>query len=810
MSRRGAAVRGGALLLAVLLAGCAKSDEGAPSSAESAQMEPSARGAGSKASGDEGVMYGEDEPAASPGFLPPMAPPPPPGDYRVQPSDAAAAAAQAAQAMARPEAESGKRDESTVRGPSGATAPATYALDASGAGGQNRPTEVDEVTEEEGYLGDGEDRKKEVQKAVADKLILGGVLKPGSATRLLQGGEELANVDSAFEVSPDVEKTPLPLRQVVAQQREVDVDGWSDDEEPEEPSKERSKGKATKREDKDGRFRWHNQQAVDDSEDDGTRVTGEEKSGGKWRGESGRRSSRGREQRGLRDGKDASQVTAVEDGQDARPTSFLPRKLYFENTYLGGDAAFQERVRRLDDALVDVSLPHRQALGYMQPFDPPEDAGLALIADVDRRTVEHPGRVILQIGLQGSLRYGWRRPPLDVVLVLDGPAIAEDPEMAVKVAGELLGQLGPQDHLGVVVAGPRPQVLAPLGRIRSLRGQLALAFDALGPIPASGSGALAEAMEQAGAMLDAVSQDRTTLPGTQTVLVVARGVDGDRVQPARQVAHGLTLRGMVTSVIETGGGEGLWWSVNDAGYGNYHRVEGRDPREAVRAELESLSRVVARLVRINVRLAPNVHAIRILGSRVLDEQEVAQVKAREVATDQNISRTLGVKADRGDDDDGLQTVIPYFYGADSHVVLIELWVDRPGPIADVTLRYKDMVNLDNATARASVSVRNLPRDQTGEQVVVRDNARGFRIGEALEHASVSLGHGDVAAARGWIEQARQAATRAHSADRQLVADFASLLDAGDLTYDAGRRALVTQSLFVAARRKVGANKVLAR
>ena len=494
--------------------------------------------------------------------------------------------------------------------------------------------------------------------------------------------------------------------------------------------------------------------------------------------------------------------------EQTRPKSFLPRKLYFENTYLGGDAAFQEQMRRLNDSLGDQSLPHTRSLGYSQPFDPPEDAGLSLSAELDHRYLEKEGRIILQVGLQGSLRYGWRRPPLDVVLVLDGPALNEDPEMGVKVAGELLNQLGPQDHLAVVVAGPRPLVLAPLGRLRSLRGELALAFDGLGRVPDSTDDALAAAMTEAGELLTKASEDRATLPGTQTVLVVTRGMDGGRVQPAREVAHDLTLMGMVTSVIETGAGDGLWWAVNDAGYGNYHRVEGRDPREAVRAELESLSRVVARLVRINVRLAPGVEAIRILGSRVLDEQEVVRVKAREVAADQNISRTLGVVADRGDDDDGLQTVIPYFYGGDSHVILIELWVDRPGAVADVTLRYKDMVNLGNATARTSVAVRNLPRDETAEQLAVRRNVRGFRIGEALEHASLRLQRGDVAGARSWVNQARSAADRATSADREVVEAFARVLDAGDLSWDTGRRAQVSRSLFVAARRKIGENRAL--
>ena len=494
---------------------------------------------------------------------------------------------------------------------------------------------------------------------------------------------------------------------------------------------------------------------------------------------------------------------------EGRPAAFLPRKLYFENTYLGGDAAFGERVRRLDEALSGRALPHDAATGYDQGFDPPEDAGLSLTSSLDQRSLDRPGRVILQVGLAGSTRCGWRRPPLDVALVLDAPAIAEDPELPIAVAAELAAQLGPQDHLAIVVAGPSPRVLLPLSPTRGLRPLLAEALDGLGAPVATSSGALGDAMEEAGRVLERAAVDRVTLPGTQTVLVVARGVDGDRVAPARDVAHALTLQGMVTSVIESGQGNGLWWEVNAAGYGNYHHAGDGDPRQAVRTELDALSHVVARLVRVNIRLAPGVEAVRILGSRVLDEVEVDQVKTREVAADLHISRTLGVAADRGDDDDGLQTVIPYFYGGDTHVILIELWVEHPGAVADVSLRYKDMVNLDNATARSSVAVRNLPREATGEQLAVARNARGFQIGEALENASVQLGRGDLGAARGWVERARTTAVSAPAVDNRIIEDFANALEAPEVGWDEGQRNLLEESLFVAARRKVG-GKVVAR
>ena len=494
----------------------------------------------------------------------------------------------------------------------------------------------------------------------------------------------------------------------------------------------------------------------------------------------------------------------VRDESARKPDRFLPRMLYFENTYLGGDAAYRENLRRINEALGQRARPHELAHAYPQPFDAPEDDGLALTAELDRRTFDKPGRVFLQVGLQGSKRFGWRRPPLEVVLILDPPALASGNEPAIRVILELLNQLGPQDRLAVLVAGEEPRVLAPLDRIHALRVALPPALESLAVPPATPSTALGTTMKRAGGLLRDASLNRTTLPGTQTVLILTSGSATDRVSPATSAAHDLTLQGIVTSVIEVDAARGgPWWAVANAGYGNYHRIEGGDPSKAVHDELDTLSRVVARLVRVNIRLSKNAEGIRILGSRVLDKQEVKRVKAREVAADRNLSKTMGVKADRGDDDDGIQTVIPYFYGGDAHVILVELWVERPGPIADITLRYKDMVNLSNATARTSVALRNVPREDTPEQLAIRRNLRGLGIAEALEHASLRVKHSDPDGALEWLRTAEQAAQRTTDADRRVVTDFARLVDRRDWVNDSENRRLLSESLYLAGRRKVG-------
>ena len=479
------------------------------------------------------------------------------------------------------------------------------------------------------------------------------------------------------------------------------------------------------------------------------------------------------------------------------PADYMPKTCYVENTYLGGNAAYLEQLRRLDLALDGMGRPHRLAEMATQPFDAPPKAGVALTAALNTRWFEQTGRVYLQVGIQGSHRHGWRRPPLEIVLVVDDSAQRLAPRATEQTIRTLLDRLGKKDTLGVVFAGERPRVVAPIARVRTLRTELLPTLGSLGQPSQGGARGLAAAMARAGTLLEQAADNRTTLPGTQIVLVLTRSKSGERVTQAHRQAHALTTHGVVTSVLELGK-SGAWWPVANAGHGNYHRIEPGAVQDAVDAELESVSRVVARLLRLNVRLAPGVKGIRVLGSRVLDQKTVKQVKAREVAADTHLSRSLGIDSDRGDDDDGIQTVIPYFYGGDTHVMVFELWVTHPGAVADVSLKYKDMVSLRNATARTAVTLRNVPRTATGEQLQVAKNLRGFELGDALRQAADLLENGD-----GHRALAVLTNIRSDRRDEALLSRFTGLLQQSTWQHDPQHRALMVEALRMAGRRKVG-------
>ncbi len=485
------------------------------------------------------------------------------------------------------------------------------------------------------------------------------------------------------------------------------------------------------------------------------------------------------------------------------PETLLPRMFYFEPTYLGGSAAYAERLRRLDAALGAKHQPYRLAFAEAQAFDPPPTAGLGLTATIDTTHIEKARRVFLQVGLQGSSRHGWRRPPLDAVLVIDAATLARGRAFIAGFAIDLVRRLGSADRLGVVIAGAKPERFLEIARLETAQQQLAYRIESLDTRPAGDLGA---ALETAGEMLHAASDVEYIVPGTQTIFVLTEGGDPAQIASASAAAHELTLQGAVTSVFALDADEAGWWQVANAGHGNLHRVRQTDFSDAIAYELASIARVVARLVRVNVRLGKDAQAIRVLGTRVLRQDEVDAVKAREVATDLNISKTLGVTSDRGGDDDGVQTVIPYFYGDDSHVILIELWVEKPGVVADVTVRYKDMVNLENATARASVLVSSRPGAETPEQRNIARNVRGFELAESLQVASERIERNDGQGALQALEKAGAMAATTNSDDASAVEELRVMINDTRWQASPAARSQMAETLLISGQRRVGDTK----
>jgi hypothetical protein len=158
--------------------------------------------------------------------------------------------------------------------------------------------------------------------------------------------------------------------------------------------------------------------------------------------------------------------------------------------------------------------------------------------------------------------------------------------------------------------------------------------------------------------------------------------------------------------------------------------------------------VVARALRLRIKLADGVVLRRVLGSGQLSGTEVAEARHEEQAVDAKLYRDLGIAPDRQrDDEDGIKMLIPYFFASDSHVIMLQLQVP-PGTdrrkLADVFLKYKDLVHGRNGMDEREVVIGYT---QSEEQLTasisrpVKKNLLGFMAGEALLSAAGMVQNG---------------------------------------------------------------------
>ena len=394
----------------------------------------------------------------------------------------------------------------------------------------------------------------------------------------------------------------------------------------------------------------------------------------------------------------------------------LDKPVYFSNTYIGGNALFTF-YRYM---LAQFSKQGRPAIPgnafahlYSQPYDPPVHGGMALYAHLDTSHVTERSRIFLQVGLKGSERFTWRRPAL-VMLVLD--LMAQDRQPAFQYTRHLAAAMESYDYANLIAPGHMAaEPVTGKELLRRLR---------QAPIGTADSYML---WQQA---VDFFAQLPARYAGNKRLILL---VDGPLPEYALSVVHRLQLADINTTVITKGGSSFRQHAqVAAIGQGNlYLLADTAETADMVKRELYDLGRIVARALRLNIQLGKGVKLVQVIGSRPLADQEKQQVKAAEKAVDKKLARTLGIAGDRGKDDPGLQTIIPYFYGRDEHVILLELEVEQNVFVADVRLKYKDMVDMRNRVLYAAVSLSNQPVQRTPRHIQVRRNLFGAAVGIML-------------------------------------------------------------------------------
>jgi TonB family protein len=469
------------------------------------------------------------------------------------------------------------------------------------------------------------------------------------------------------------------------------------------------------------------------------------------------------------------------DRSSLEDLTFREARGYWRNTYVPGDPMLRLLQARLAKASLELfgehpPLLHRASHRAPLPYDAPENRALSLYVHADTAGTTERRRVLVQVGLRAADRHGRRRPPMNVGIVLDLSAAPDEEEIrsmrALLEAFERSRELG--DRLRLVVAGRGPAELLASDTFR--HGPLTVALDDLFANQSAPGLCLRDAM--ALAMERVHAGDDPTMPiGTSLlVMVTSRSIRED-VDDLSRLAHESALGGVPLSVV----GAGTDVDAEElerlalAGQGRRHFVERASEAEAVvDRELSATSRVVARAVRLRIKLAEGVQLVDLLGSEPLSAKAVEQTREAERAIDLRLARNLGIEADRGEDEDGIQIVIPSFYSGDAHTFLLDVVVPGPGPVAEVTARYKDLAELENTVARASLALTDAELLPGPLETSVVEDYLSFEVSRVLADAADALGAREPTRASTLLRSLRGRLSEAQQEMPRLSGDIAML------------------------------------
>jgi TonB family protein len=451
---------------------------------------------------------------------------------------------------------------------------------------------------------------------------------------------------------------------------------------------------------------------------------------------------------------------------------FHPARGYWANTYLPGDPEMrflQARLQRFNTTELQVLTGrtprlHGAAHQPFQPFDSPAHAAMALYVHADRKGLTGEERILVQVGLKGIESRAGRRPAMNVGVVLD--LRGEIPLNIAHSMRAILTELNRAKALGdrfrLVVAG-RPGGLV-LGPEAFRHGALTAVLDQLFERDTPSHSNASEMVEAMRTAIEHVGgdDDPAAVLGSSIVLLVTGKSFGAATEGLAALAHQSAVAGIPVSVLGIGT-DIVSSEINQvalAGQGNRRHLE--QPSDAARLidlELTAASRVVARAVRLNIRLAEGVRLVNILRSKPLDDVSTQQVREAEQSIDTRLNLNLGIEADRDEDDDGIQIVIPNFYAGDEHAFLLDVVAPGPGDVAQVTMRYKDLAFLKNQVTQTSLSVSRGQEARGPLELNVVKNELAVRLAEALDRAGMALSKGQMAEAAGILTKQRDELTK---------------------------------------------------
>ena len=432
---------------------------------------------------------------------------------------------------------------------------------------------------------------------------------------------------------------------------------------------------------------------------------------------------------------------------------------YWANTYLPGDPNMRwiqaelKQNNGLSDGLID-DLKLSNVQQNIQPFDFPSNAALGLYLNSDRKALNESGptRMRLQVGIQAGQQKGGHRSALNLAVILDldkNPNEAQNnsnlKEKTKALLNALLKAKQPADQMTVYTSsGERI-----LSATNFKHGPIQVALERLfaqETVPATTD--LEQTLSIANSWLK-IQDDPNAVLGSSAVLLFSAD-QGLSLTPAIEtMVQQNAIDGITLSTISLAGIEHRAQLERLAlmGQGHSRVLTGvQDAQRLIKQELLVASRAVARALRLQIKLAEGVQLIDVLDSYSLNEAQSQQVRDAEQSLDQRLAKNIGISADRGQDDDGIQIVIPSYFAGDTHVILLDVLVEKSGPVAEVSAKYKDLIYLRNATNQKNLHMSTGQNNLGPLQLNVMKNMLAHHLSQTLDLASQAIRTGDHATA----------------------------------------------------------------
>jgi len=415
---------------------------------------------------------------------------------------------------------------------------------------------------------------------------------------------------------------------------------------------------------------------------------------------------------------------------------------YWANNYLPGDASMRLLGAELLKNDVDIQSIVEQ---NRQPFDFPSNSALEVYLSSDKAFVnaQEPTRMKLQVGIQASNRKGGHRSTMNIGLVFDVNEYNADSNKKLKaLLLALLKAKQAGDKISVTLTGVNGgQVIEAsefrYGTIQALMNSLNSKDNRDQNVTVS----LHEAINLASVNLQQDDDPTASLGSSVVILVSDKSING--LEQIESTVHANAINGITLSTISLNSENQQLSQLALAGQGHSRIVHNEnDAKRVVDEEILASSRAVARALRLRIRLANGVKLIKVLGSYNLNEKQAQRVRDAENSLDQRLSKNLGIQADRGDDEEGIQIVIPSFYAGDTHIIILDVVVNNPGAVADVTMRYKDLLYLRNAVSRKQLNLGNDNKSIGPLQLNVIKNVLASRFTEDIKQAATWIKNGN--------------------------------------------------------------------